>query len=227
MRQWIRPHLTYANVMATLAVFLVVSGGTAVALSGSNTVFSDDIVNNQVYSADVRDDNLSGGGLLAIDLAPNSVRGSEVQDGSLTPADSKNVVARARGTSSVNIGDGNAKRYPLSGNTWTQAANETDFFAGQIRFDAPGCTAGGHLLRVRIYVDGKAISRHEFDGRFASSSNIADMKFNGASQEFTEPGLSFEPGFPDARTLTADIEGYCNTGTIDVTSLKVNVIGFR
>jgi hypothetical protein len=31
MRQWIRSHLTYANVMATLAVFLVLGGGTAMA----------------------------------------------------------------------------------------------------------------------------------------------------------------------------------------------------
>jgi hypothetical protein len=222
----IRAHLTYANVVSTLCLFLLLGGGTAVALDGSNTVFSDDITNNQVYSADVRDDNLSSGGLQAIDLAPDSVRGSEIQDGSLTPADSTHVVARARGASSVNIGDGNPKRYPLSGNTWTQAANETDFFAGRVRFDAPGCTTSGHSLRVKIYVDGKAIGRHEFDGRFASS-NVADMKFNGASQEFTETGVSFEPGSPDTRTLTADIQGYCNSGTIDVTSLKVNVIGFR
>ena len=55
MRQRIRSHLTYANVMATIAVFLVLGGGSAVALSGSNTVFSDDIVDNQVQSADVRD----------------------------------------------------------------------------------------------------------------------------------------------------------------------------
>jgi hypothetical protein len=47
MRQRIRSHLTYANVMATIAVFLVLSGGTAVALNGSNTVFSDDIVNGR------------------------------------------------------------------------------------------------------------------------------------------------------------------------------------
>ncbi len=34
----IRQHLTYANVMATLAVFLVLGGGTAAALHGHNTV---------------------------------------------------------------------------------------------------------------------------------------------------------------------------------------------
>src|SRR4051794_94046 len=57
----IRSRLTYANVVATLSLFLVLSGGTAVALTGSNTVFSDDIVDNQVKSADVRNDTLTGG----------------------------------------------------------------------------------------------------------------------------------------------------------------------
>ena len=86
MRQWIRAHLTYANVIATLALFLVLSGGTAVALKGSNTVFSDDIVDNQVGSADVRNDSLSGGGLTAADLRPDSVGSSEVKQDSLTGA---------------------------------------------------------------------------------------------------------------------------------------------
>jgi hypothetical protein len=83
----IRSHLTYANVMATIAVFLVLSGGTAVALSGSNTVFSDDIVNDQVYSADVRNDSLAGGGLAAADLRPGSVGSSEVTNFSLNDED--------------------------------------------------------------------------------------------------------------------------------------------
>ena len=44
MRQRIRSHLTYANVMATIAVFIALGGGTtAVALNGSNTVQSDDL----------------------------------------------------------------------------------------------------------------------------------------------------------------------------------------
>ena len=38
----------YANVMSTLAVFFALAGGTAYALDGSNTVFTDDIIDNQV-----------------------------------------------------------------------------------------------------------------------------------------------------------------------------------
>jgi hypothetical protein len=49
----IRQHLTYANVLSSLALFLVLSGGTAVALTGSNTVFSDDIVNEEVKPVDL------------------------------------------------------------------------------------------------------------------------------------------------------------------------------
>ena len=113
----IRDHLTYANVMATVAVFLVLSGGTAVALSGTNTVFSDDIVNNEVSSADVRDDQ-GLGGLKAVDLATASVRGAEVADFTLSNQDigvlfaevnSSGTVANASSgdVTSVSHGSGN------------------------------------------------------------------------------------------------------------------------
>jgi hypothetical protein len=97
----IRDHLTYANLMATIAVFLVLSGGTAVALSGSNTVFSVDIVNDQVNSLDVRNDTLSGGGLAAADLKPGSVGSSEVVNGSLRTSDLSSAIPAARVTNSA------------------------------------------------------------------------------------------------------------------------------
>ena len=54
-----------AQWMGGLALFLVIAGGTAYA---ANTVSSSDIVNNQVYSADVRNDSLDGGGLSGADI---------------------------------------------------------------------------------------------------------------------------------------------------------------
>src|SRR3954447_13031729 len=94
-------HLTYANVMSTLAVFLAVGGGAAYA---ANTVFSTDIVdgevktpdiasnavvtgkigNNQVFSSNVRDDTMPNGGLTAVDLAPGSVGSDEIADAAVT-----------------------------------------------------------------------------------------------------------------------------------------------
>jgi hypothetical protein len=72
----IRPHLTYANVMATIAVFIAISGGTAVALNGANTVQSDDLG--------------PGAQVRAADVADNAVNSADVANESLTGADIKN-----------------------------------------------------------------------------------------------------------------------------------------
>ena len=82
-----RNRLTYANVMSTLAVVLVVAGGTAYA---ANTVFSSDIANNEVYSADVRNDSLAGGGLTATDLRSDSVGTTEILNAGVRSPDVQN-----------------------------------------------------------------------------------------------------------------------------------------
>src|SRR4051794_39130239 len=38
MRQWLRSRLTYANVISTLALFLVLAGGTTLAATGGNFI---------------------------------------------------------------------------------------------------------------------------------------------------------------------------------------------
>lgn len=71
----IRDRLSYANVMATIAVFLALGGTT---WANHEEIFSNDIVNDEVKSVDVRDDSLNGGGLAAQDLRPSSVGFSEL-----------------------------------------------------------------------------------------------------------------------------------------------------
>ena len=124
MRPWLRSQLTYANVISTLCLFLLLSGGTAVALNGSNTVFSDDLVDNQVFSADVRNDTLSSGGLTAPDLRANSVGSSEVTNGSLGTGEISHAIpaARVTRTSAQSIPDSlntslafNQERYDAAG----------------------------------------------------------------------------------------------------------------
>jgi hypothetical protein len=65
-----------------LALFLVLTGGTAEALNGSNTVFSDDIVNKEVKNPD-----LALGAVSTNRLAPNAVKTGRVADGTLTGSD--------------------------------------------------------------------------------------------------------------------------------------------
>jgi hypothetical protein len=80
----LRSRLTYANVTATLALVIAVAGGTAYA---ANTIGTSDVIDNSLLSADLKnnaavrsadvvDDNLSGGGLRGVDIA-NAAGGSD------------------------------------------------------------------------------------------------------------------------------------------------------
>lgn len=114
MRKRIRSGLTYANVMSTFAVFLILGGATAFAANqlAKNSVGSKQLKKNAVGMAkiksnavngakvadgslegiDVKDASLTGtdladGSVALADLAANSVNGSKVVDGSLGKAD--------------------------------------------------------------------------------------------------------------------------------------------
>jgi hypothetical protein len=88
-----RRRLSYANVMSTLAVFLVLVGGTALAAGlRKNSVNSKTVKNNSLQSVDLKDGGVSGadvadGSLSGADLADSSLNGTDVADGSLKGAD--------------------------------------------------------------------------------------------------------------------------------------------
>ena len=74
-----RQRLTYANVVSTIALFLVLAGGAAYA---ADTVFSTDIVDGQVRNVD-----LGGGAVTSEKVADNSLLGRDVFDNTLKGAD--------------------------------------------------------------------------------------------------------------------------------------------
>jgi hypothetical protein len=105
----IRHHLSYANVISTLCLFLLLGGGTAVALNGTNTVQSDDLG--------------PGAQVKAPDVADNAVNSRDVVNERLTGADIKNQ-------SGVDTCIGGSIRLgPLCagaadvGDTWPEAVN--------------------------------------------------------------------------------------------------------
>lgn len=60
--------------MGALALFLVLTTGSAYALAGHNTVFSDDIVNGQVKADDVATDAVGQDELADDSVGPREVR---------------------------------------------------------------------------------------------------------------------------------------------------------
>src|ERR687887_1655273 len=87
----IRNHLQ-SNVVGYIALFLVLTGGTAYALDGSNTVFSDDIVNGEVKTPDLGTDAVTTGKILngAVgtgDLANDAVQSNKIGNGQVRVQD--------------------------------------------------------------------------------------------------------------------------------------------
>lgn len=97
MSERLRNHIR-SNVVGYVAIFLALSG-TAVALPGTNTVDSQDIIDEQVRaadigtgqvrSADVANDNTAFA-LTGKDIGPGSLSGSDLADESLSGADVAN-----------------------------------------------------------------------------------------------------------------------------------------
>jgi hypothetical protein len=85
---WVRSRLTYANVVATLALFLVLGGGTALAsyIVSSNTQIGPGTVSgHKPPSGD--HSNVIAGSVNGTDLAGSSVNSGKVVDGSLLGSD--------------------------------------------------------------------------------------------------------------------------------------------
>ena len=82
----IRDRLTYANVMATFAVFIALGG---VGWAAANINSKDDVKDNSLKSVDLKD----GKGVKGADVAPDSLTGSRRS----TSPSSKNVDAASLG----------------------------------------------------------------------------------------------------------------------------------
>jgi hypothetical protein len=89
MRSRIRTKLTYANVVATLALFLVISGGTALGVTyvvSSNSQVGPNTISGHKPPTG-KHSNIITGSVNGTDLAGNSVNSAKVLDGSLTGSD--------------------------------------------------------------------------------------------------------------------------------------------
>jgi hypothetical protein len=101
----LRPRSAY-DVMAALALFLVLAGGSAYA---ANTVFTTDIVDGEVKAAD-----LGGAAVTNSKLGPNSVGSGKIIDGDVTNAD-----LAAGAVTSANVVDDSLSGLDVASSTLT------------------------------------------------------------------------------------------------------------
>ena len=98
-----------SNVVGYIAIFLFATGGTAIALDGSNTVFTDDIVNGEVTSPDVLD-----GSLGTADIRDQSIGSNKLKDHSVASVDVLNNSLSAADLAQASVGSSEVASNSLS-----------------------------------------------------------------------------------------------------------------
>jgi hypothetical protein len=156
---------------------------------------------------------------------PRGLRGLRGRPGPIGPTGDKGVlgppgprgssiVAHARSTGSATTpGD-----EPLTGNTWTQGANEDDLVVGTITYQSPPvCTtsSGQAELRVFAYVD----------GALAGTLAVGNLQTPGATVTFPTSLYLFAPGADQPNTVTATLSSTC-AEQFTITALKLDVTAF-
>jgi hypothetical protein len=150
MLKRIRSGLTYANVMSTLAVFLILGGATAFAANqlAKNSVGTKQLKKNAVAMAKIKDNAVNGAkvadsSLTGADLLDGSVAGADITDGSLTGADVKDG-----SLAGVDLTDGTVGLADLA----TNSVNGSKVVDGSIGKDdvAAGTFLGGKITTVFV-----------------------------------------------------------------------------
>jgi hypothetical protein len=170
MRSAIFAHLR-GNIVAYTALFLAVGGTSYAAVSlpaGSVTskalapgaVTHSKLASNSVTASNVKQGSLTSGLFKPGTITNGGVRGPAGPQGPAGPVGPQGpgggatVGARARATGSVTGAHGANTSVPLTGNTWTQGANELDLVTGSMTVGIPASCTGSFGNALVASVDG-------------------------------------------------------------------------
>jgi hypothetical protein len=238
----VRIKLTYANVISTLALFLVLSGGAAYAAShlGKKTVGAKQLKPNAVTSAKIKKNAVTGakiknGAVTGAKVQAGSIDSAKIADGSITGTDISapsmpfsQVVAKFRGSSSVDVPTTGLAVYPLDNATYSQAANENDTYVGAADVTIQSTCTGTRRVSAFILVDTNTASPSEAD--IVAEGGVEDAGTGTVTKRINIGGFGvrFEPGTATNHTISMALTADCTAGSgITATFGGVDVIGTK
>jgi hypothetical protein len=247
----IRQRLTYANVVSTLALILVVGGATAIAARvpkhsvgphqlksnavttpkiKANAVTTRKIKKNAITTVKIKDkavknEKLDDNAVTTAKIANDSVTGAKI-DAASTPFGQ--IVHEARGTSTKAVPNGTLTLYPLQSNTYTQEAGEDDVYLGQVEVVIPESCTGTRHVKAGLMVD-LADPTSPTQADFLASREFDDTGTEPVKARISfGPGASFQPAKATTHTLYLAVDGECGSGSgITATSGGIDVIGTK
>jgi len=216
----LRSKLSYANVVATLALVLAIGGGTVYAAL-------------RLGKDAVRSKNIAAGAVKSSDLGKNAVTSPKVKDGTIATGDlAASVIAKLRADVSGSatagptggVNTNTTSPLPLSGTTtFTPRAGDVSAIAAEARFSiattdpAQTCRPAVSLLLdgkpTRIFVDP--------EGEANSTTLVEDF-----GRDASGPYGLVDPGEP--LTITAQLRGDDNcTADSQLDRLEVRIVQIR
>lgn len=223
--------ISYANVTATLALVLALTGG---ALAASNSFIG---AGGQIHGCVSRNGQLT---LLrpgqscksgtAISWNQKGQTGPRGRQGPQGPRGSRGlrgapgvngVVARARSVRGV-VSSTRSKSIPLQGNSWHQASNEDDELIGQVNYKQTSCSPAP-ALTVRVGASAFKLGLY----RPGKPSGTLPLSYINGIPSVTTPWV-FAPGGAGRRDrIRASVGGCKKGGNLKVNWIHIDVIGLR
>jgi hypothetical protein len=192
----LRPKLTYANVVSTICLFLLLGGGAAFAASqlGKNTVGPKQLKRNAVTTAKVKKEAITGAKVKKGTLTGTQINLSTL--GTVPSAQTANTVAAAEGWHNAALENG-----------WDNAPPPSNFLETAGFYKDQGGVV--HLRGLVINgTDGKAIFHLPAGYRPESGKAVAPLALCGfGCPEKTTPLFIFGPGIApgqDGAVLSGD-----------------------
>jgi hypothetical protein len=177
----IRKRLTYANVMSSIAVFLILGGATAVAAKkiGSNEIKGNSITTGKIKKNAVTASKIKKNSISTSKLQNGAVTGDKVKDGSLTGADinAATLGTVPSATTAANVNGVAVSRFieRSAGGT----AEKDIFNNGHLRVTF-ACDGAGNIT-----VNAYTLSEHASIESYGNSSDTSDSDFNIADNPQT------------------------------------------
>jgi hypothetical protein len=234
----IRRRLTYANVMSTIGVVLLLGTGAAVAAKQvlpkksvgakqlkSNAVTTAKIKKNAVTKAKIKKGAVDGS-----KIADESIGGAEINAAS-TPFGRIVFETRGSATIPVPISPDPPALYPLANPAYTQEAGRDDTYLGavDVTFE-PGCTPNRSAAAYIAVdpADPNNLSEYEIIGLGGVQDQGTGTVTRRVEVGPYQGGVRFQPSAPTNHTIYLYVQGQCDTGSgITATFGGVDVIGTK
>lgn len=239
-----REKLTYANVISSLALFMVFAGGTAFAANqlAKNSVGPKQLKKNAVVTAKIKKNavtsaKIKGSAITTAKIKNAAVTGGKIADGSITGAEinpATTPFTRLVGTVSRDAVVPATPPAPYLIGSYTQPAGEVDSYISSVTVNFPASCTAPRVFQAYLVIDpvnpatptpfdlaGIAVFEDKAGGALTKQLSFPSGLIGYAPSSYAAPSAATQRTF-----YVYPVGATCNTGSgVTIQGAKVNVIG--